>query len=66
MMAEDNIIDNFSPTGWEVRNVKCTHCGHETTSVFPHKIPEIQCSECMEMFDYRIIKPNFERADHDL
>lgn len=56
---DDKIIDNFSPTGWEVRKVKCIHCGHEMTSVHPYKIPEIQCDECMEMFNYRIIKPKF-------
>ncbi len=63
-MDDEKIIDDFSPTGWEFRKVKCTHCGHETTSVHPYKIKLIQCGECMEMFDYKIVKPDFGRNEH--
>lgn len=65
-MDDDKIIDNFNPTDWEVRKVKCTHCGHETTSVHPYKIAMIQCGECMEMFDYKILTVDFRGDDHDL
>ena len=64
-MDDEKIID-FSPTGWEVRHVKCTECGHEHTSVHPYKIDKIQCSECMEMFNYKIIKPDFGKGNHDV
>ena len=58
-MDDDKIIDNFSPTGWEVLQVTCTECGHKMTSVHPYKIPLIQCSECLAMFNYKIVKPDF-------
>ena len=54
-MIDNEHDEEYSPTGWEVSQVKCTECGHESTSVHPHGIDVIQCSECLEMFDYRLV-----------